>query len=184
METMFAKVDKCISLLSTTLMMVCMSVATIVAFVNVVMRYLFASSLTWAGPLTEYLFIWSALFGAAYGFKIGMHIGVNAIIQNLPARLAKGLLIVNIVVMIGFLSLLTKWGIDFIQFSINLQQIDIDLRIPFWTIYLCVPLSLAIMVYELLVKLYRAVTIPVEEFTYDAVMKESAEDVEPVKEFE
>jgi C4-dicarboxylate transporter DctQ subunit len=169
---MFSKIDKIISVLSTTIMTVCMSVATLVAFTNVVLRYAFGSSLTWAAPLTEYLFIWSALFGAAYGFKIGMHIGVTALIQNLPAKISKYLLIFNLIVMIGFLGILGKWGVDFIQFSMRFDQIDVELRIPFWIIYLCVPASLFIAVYELLVKLYRAVVIPVDRFTYDAVMKE------------
>jgi C4-dicarboxylate transporter DctQ subunit len=169
---MYSKIDKFISAFSTTIMTVCMSVATLVAFTNVALRYIFGTSLTWAAPLTEYLFIWSALFGAAYGFKIGMHIGVTVLIQNLPARISKYLLIFNLVVMICFLGMLGKWGIDFINFSMQFDQIDVELRIPFWIIYLCVPASLFIAVYELLVKLYRAIVIPVEDFTYDAVMKE------------
>ena len=168
------RVDSVINGISTTVMTVCMTVATVAAFINVAMRYLFATSMPWAGVLTAYLFIWSALFGAAYGFKIGMHIGVTVVIQNLPAKAAKVVLTINLLIMIVFLSVLTWWGIQFIQFSINLQQIDIDLRIPFWTIYLCVPFSMGIAVYQLLRKLYIVLTIPTREFSYDAVMKESA----------
>ena len=171
---MFSKLDKFINGLSTTVMTVCMSVATVVAFINVVLRYLFGMSMPWAGVLTAYLFIWSALFGAAYGFKIGMHIGVTVVIENLRPRLARVVLIVNLIVMLAFLLTVTKWAVDFINFSINLQQIDIDLRIPFWTIYLCLPISLTIAAYQIAVKLYRVLTLPVEEFSYDAVMKESA----------
>ena len=171
---MFSKLDKFINGLSTTVMTVCMSVATVVAFINVVLRYLFGMSMPWAGVLTAYLFIWSALFGAAYGFKIGMHIGVTVVIENLRPRLARIVLIVNLIVMLAFLLTVAKWAVDFINFSINLQQIDIDLRIPFWTIYLCLPISLIIGAYQIAVKLYRVLTLPVEEFSYDAVMKESA----------
>ena len=168
------KMDRAVNGLSTTIMTVCMTVATVTAFINVALRYLFGTSMPWAAVLTAYLFIWSALFGAAYGFKIGMHIGVTVIIENLPARMAKWMLTFNLVVMIGFLSVLTWWGVQFIHFSINLQQIDIDLRIPFWTVYLCVPISMGIAVYQLLRKLYLVLTIPTSEFSYDAVMKEHA----------
>jgi C4-dicarboxylate transporter DctQ subunit len=167
------RVDWAINTLSTTVMTVCMTVATISAFINVVLRYLFGASLPWAAVLTSYLFIWSALFGAAYGFKIGMHIGVTVVIQSLPPKWAKIMLTFNLIIMIAFLSVLTWWGMQFIHFSINLQQIDIDLRIPFWTIYLCVPIAMGIAVYQLLRKLYMVLTIPVSEFSYDAVMKEA-----------
>ena len=172
---MFSKIDNFINGFSTTVMMICMSVATIVAFINVMMRYLFASSMPWAAVLTSYLFIWSALFGAAYGFKIGMHIGVTVVIQNLPARFAKIVLTINLLVILGFLLLVAKWGTDFIQFSMGMQQIDIDLGIPFWTIYLAVPISMGIAAYQILLKLYRVLTIPVDKFSYDAVMKERAQ---------
>lgn len=167
------RLDWAINAFSTTVMTVCMTVATVTAFMNVVLRYLFGMSVPWAAVLTAYLFIWSALFGAAYGFKIGMHIGVTVVIQNLPAKLAKMVLTMNLIIMIVFLSVLTWWGLQFIHFSINLQQIDIDLRIPFWTIYLCVPISMSIAVYQLARKLYLVLTIPTSDFTYDAVMKEA-----------
>ncbi|MDZ7760406.1 MAG: TRAP transporter small permease [Desulfovermiculus sp.] len=168
------RLDGAINGFSTTVMTVCMTVATITAFMNVVLRYIFKMSVPWAAVLTSYLFIWSALFGAAYGFKIGMHIGVTVVIQNLPPKWAKIMLTINLVIMVVFLSVLTWWGLQFIHFSINLQQIDIDLRIPFWTIYLCVPIAMGIAVYQLLRKLYLVLTIPTSEFSYDAVMKESA----------
>lgn len=169
------RIDNAISIFSTTMMVVCMSTATLVAFVNVVGRYLFATSLPWAAPLTEYLFIWSALFGAAHGFKIGMHIGVTALIENLPRALAKYLLLVNLVIMMVFLGFLVKWAIDFIQFSMQFNQIEVELRIQFWIIYTVVPVSMSIAIYQLLLKFYRTIITPVSEFTYDAIMKNPEE---------
>ncbi len=169
---MLKQVDRVVTFFSITVMTICMSVATIVAFINVVLRYLFGTSIPWAGALTSYLFIWSALFGAAYGFRTGMHIGVTFIIQSLRPKFAKGLLIVNLIIILIFLICFTKWGIDFIRFSINLKQIDIDLRVPFWIIYLCVPISLSISTYQVFLKLITTIKTPIEEFNYEAIMKE------------
>ncbi|MEF8823591.1 MAG: TRAP transporter small permease [Desulfohalobiaceae bacterium] len=166
------RIDDAISLFSTTMMVVCMSTATIVAFVNVVGRYALGTSITWAAPLTEYLFIWSALFGAAHGFKIGMHIGVTVLIENFPRAIAKYLLLINLAIMMVFLGFLVKWAIDFIQFSMQFNQIEVELRIQFWIIYTVVPLSMSIAIYQLFLKFYRAIVTPVSEFTYDAIMKE------------
>jgi C4-dicarboxylate transporter DctQ subunit len=169
---MLKKIDDAITFFSITVMTICMSVATIVAFINVVLRYAFGASLSWAGALTSYLFIWSALFGAAYGFRTGMHIGVTFLIQNLPPKIGKALLILNLLIILVFLICFTKWGLDFIKFSINLKQIDIDLRVPFWLIYLCVPISLIISTYQVFLKLIQAIKFPVNEFSYDKIMKE------------
>ncbi|MBN2832094.1 MAG: TRAP transporter small permease subunit, partial [Campylobacterales bacterium] len=37
------------------------TLGVLLAFMNVVLRYFFEMSLTWAGELTNYLFMWSAL---------------------------------------------------------------------------------------------------------------------------
>lgn len=168
---MFKKLDQAIATFSITVMTIGMSVATIVAFINVILRYIFGASLSWAGALTSYLFIWSALFGAAYGFRIGMHIGVTFLVESLPPKIGKWLLSLSLLLIFIFLVSFTKWGIDFIKFSINLKQIDIDLRIPFWIIYLCVPVSLTLASYQVLYKLVVTLKTPGDEFDYNKIMK-------------
>lgn len=168
---MFEKIDNFLDLVSTTVMTVTMSVATLVAFVNVVMRYVFNASLTWAGELTSYLFIWSALFGAAYGFKIGMHLGVTILIQTLKPRVAKVLLSVSLMIILVYLMALIKWGYEFVMFNKMLEQVSVDLHLPFWIIYLCVPIAMTIASYQVILKIYRTLKIPADEFSYDMIMK-------------
>ena len=45
-------------------------------------------------------------------------------------------------------------------------------RLPFWIIYLCVPISMSIASYQVLLKIIRTLRIPADEFSYDMVMKE------------
>src|SRR5690349_24875420 len=64
-----------------------MAIATVVIFVSVLHRYTADIpwiwkvtqhlSLTWAQELCIYLFIWMAKFGAAYGVRTGIHVGVD-----------------------------------------------------------------------------------------------------------
>jgi len=169
---MFEKLDRYLEIFSTTVMMVTMSVATLVAFVNVVLRYGFNMSLSWAGELTAYLFIWSALFGAAYGFKIGMHLGVTIVIQSLRPRIAKYVLTCSLVIILAYLIALIVWGYDFCVFNYELEQASIDLELPFWLIYACVPVSMSIASYQVILKIIRTLRIPADQFSYDMVMKE------------
>ncbi|MGA1862194.1 TRAP transporter small permease [Deferribacter thermophilus] len=172
MKKIFETLDKWLDYLNMTVMTVMMALATIVAFINVVLRYVFNSSLVWAGELTSYLFIWSALFGAAYGFKIGLHIGVTAVIQSLKPKIAKVVLTISLIVIFIYLCLLVKWGYDFVIFNYELEQVSIDLHLPFWIIYLCVPITMSIAAYQVLLKIIATLKIPADKFSYDMIMKE------------
>jgi C4-dicarboxylate transporter DctQ subunit len=169
---MFEKLDRYLEYFSTTVMVVTMSVATLVAFVNVVLRYAFNMSLTWAGELTSYLFIWSALFGAAYGFKIGMHLGVTVLIQKLRPQVAKWVLSLSLLISLCYLLCLMVWGYDFVMFNHMMEMVSVDLELSYWIIYLCVPISMAIASYQVLLKLIKTLRVPGDQFSYDMVMKE------------
>jgi C4-dicarboxylate transporter DctQ subunit len=169
---MFERLDRYLDYLSVTVMGIAMSVATLVAFVNVVLRYGFNYSMSWAAEVVSYLFIWSALFGAAYGFKIGMHLGVTILIHKLKPKVAKVVLSFSLVVILGYLLCLIKWGYDFCLFNAELEQVSVDLHLPFWLIYMCVPISMSIASYQVALKIIRTVRIPGDQFSYDMVMKE------------
>jgi C4-dicarboxylate transporter, DctQ subunit len=169
---MFDKLDRYLEIFSVTVMTIAMAAATLAAFVNVVLRYLFNASLTWAADLTSSLFIWSALFGAAYGFKIGMHLGVTVVIQKLRPQISKWLLTFSLLIILSYLICLVFWGYDFVKFNYDMEMISVDLNVPYWIIYLCVPISMLISSYQVLLKLIKTIKVPSSEFTYDMVMKE------------
>jgi C4-dicarboxylate transporter DctQ subunit len=169
---MFEKLDRYLEVFSVTVMTAAMGAATLAAFVNVVLRYLFNASLTWAAELTSSLFIWSALFGAAYGFKIGMHLGVTVLIQKLHPKVAKWVLSGTLVIILGYLICLIFWGYDFVKFNHDMEMVSVDLGVPYWIIYLCVPISMLIASYQVLLKLIKTLRVPAAEFGYDMVMKE------------
>src|SRR5258708_21263474 len=68
-----------------------MALATGVIFISVVYRYSADIpwiwnytrhiNLTWAQELCIYLFIWMAKFGAAYGVRTGIHVGVDVLVR-------------------------------------------------------------------------------------------------------
>ncbi len=72
--------------------------ATIIVFVAVVHRYLagyaipgvqdwlLSINLSWAQELTIIMFVWMAKFGAAYGVRTGIHVGVDVLINQLSPK--------------------------------------------------------------------------------------------------
>ena len=93
MKKFFEIIDIIVGTINQTMAVVGLSLGVLLAFINVILRYGFDMSLTWAGELTNYFFIWSALFGAAYGFKQGAHISVSLVIERFPPAFTKAFLI-------------------------------------------------------------------------------------------
>jgi len=70
--------------------------ATLIIFVAVVHRYasglaipglqdwLLSLNFGWAQELCIIMFVWMAKFGAAYGVRTGIHVGVDVMINRLP----------------------------------------------------------------------------------------------------
>jgi len=172
MINFFETLDNYLEIFSTFMMMITMISATLIAFVNVVARYGFDYSMTWAGEAVSYLFIWCVLFGSAYGFKIGMHLGVTIVIQTIKPSIAKWLLSFSLVIILGYLICLFFWGIDFVKFNHMMGMVSVDLEIDYWLIYICVPITMAIASYQVLLKLIKTVRVPADQFSYDMVMKE------------
>lgn len=56
---------------------------TLVTFMQVVARYGFNYSFSWALELTTVLFAWLIFLGIPYGVRVGSHIGVDALVKML-----------------------------------------------------------------------------------------------------
>ncbi|WP_419765239.1 MAG: TRAP transporter small permease [Arcobacter sp.] len=117
----------------------------VIAFTNVVARYVFDASLTWATELTIFLFLWSVFFGAAYCFKKDAHIAVTIVLDNVPSKIAKVMLILSHTVTFAFLVAVSYYGVLYItEVIIPLDERSIDLwNMPMWIIYLVIPISFA-----------------------------------------
>lgn len=90
-----------------------LGVMTLVTFVNVVLRYVFNSSLIWGLEVVLILFAWLVLFGITYGFKVTSHLGVDAIINLLPHRGKRVLAILSALVCLAYAALLLKGAWDY-----------------------------------------------------------------------
>jgi C4-dicarboxylate transporter DctQ subunit len=136
--------------LEETLIAVCMGGATLLTFSAVVLRYSTGAGISWAQELTIYLFIWMAKFGAAYGVRTGIHVGVDVLVRRL--RPARQRLFIGLGLALGafFTAVVAVLGIKFVVFSYHSGQTSPDLEWPMWSVYLAVPLGSSLMCYRFL----------------------------------
>jgi len=137
-----------------------MAAATLVIFLAVLHRYSLgvswlwpytrAISFTWAQELCIYLFIWMAKFGAAYGVRTGIHVGVDVLVRKLPARKQRFFVQFSLAAGAFFTFVVANLGIRFVLFVHDAGQVSPDLEMPMWIVYLAVPLGSSLMCYRFL----------------------------------
>lgn len=122
---------------------------TLLTFVQVVLRYVFNSGFTWALEASTYMFGWMVLLGISYGVKKGSHIGVDVLVQRLPAsaRRAVGLFAVVLCMAYAVILLYGSW-----YYVDTLHKLGIeaeDLPIERWILMLALPIGFALLLLRL-----------------------------------
>ena len=69
--------------------------------------------LSWAQELCIYLFIWMAKFGAAYGVRTGIHVGVDVLVMRLPPARAKKVILFGLLAGALFTAVIANFGAHF-----------------------------------------------------------------------
>lgn len=134
--------------------------ATLVIFVSVVHRFLSGVpyiqdytvqiNLTWAQELCIFMFVWMAKFGAAYGVRTGIHVGVDVILRKLNGPAYRGMVVFGLLAGALFTGTVAALGANFVWHMADTDQTSVDMEIPMWWVYLCVPLGSSLMCYRFL----------------------------------
>ncbi|MFD1341957.1 TRAP transporter small permease [Litorisediminicola beolgyonensis] len=101
---------------------VILGLMTIITFINVVLRYGFNTGLIWGLEATSLLFAWLVLFGISYCVKKTAHLGVDAVVNVLPAGPRRLLGLIAGAICIAYAFLLTKGAWDYWSNFANLPQ--------------------------------------------------------------
>jgi len=135
----------------------------LLAFVNVVARYVFESSISWAGELTIYLFLWSTFFGATYCFKKDAHIAVDVFLMKAPLRFRKFLTLLTLLISAVYVGAIAYYGYQYVLLYIDLGEMSVDLDIPLWIPYVVVPISFAFSTIILIAKIIEVFKTPADK---------------------
>ncbi len=165
----FKIISKTIGFINQSIAAIGISAGVAIAFTNVVARYVFDASLVWATELTIFVFLWSIFFGAAYCFKKDAHIAVTIVLDVVPSRIAKVMLIISHLVTFFFLLAVAYFGYEYLELVIELDERSIDLwDMPMWIVYLVTPISFAFAAYRVGERIHVILTTP-----HDKILKES-----------
>jgi C4-dicarboxylate transporter DctQ subunit len=142
------------------LIAVFMAAATLIIFAAVLHRYSAGIpwlwhytrhiEITWAQEACIYLFIWMAKFGAAYGVRTGIHVGVDVLVRTLSAAWQRTMVIFSLLSGAAFTGTVAWLGVRFVHRIHQTGQVSPDLEMPMWIIYLAIPLGSSLMCWRFL----------------------------------
>jgi C4-dicarboxylate transporter DctM subunit len=106
--------------------------------------------LSWAQELCIYMFIWMAKFGAAYGVRTGIHVGVDLLVNRVPVRSRKQVILFSLLCGAFFTGMIATFGGSFVSEMFKTGQQSNDLEAPMWIVYLAIPLGSGLMCFRFL----------------------------------
>jgi len=182
--------------------------ATVLIFVAVLHRYLAGLAIpilqdwllslhvSWAQELCIFMFIWMCKFGAAYGVRTGIHVGVDVLANRLPESWRRTCVLLGLsggalfTALIGTLGVRFVWenGMHYALFTaLGMPTGDVsegsttaDLELPTWIVYLAVPLGSYLMCFRFLQVMWNFVRtnqLPHHDHTHVEGIEEEKETI-------
>jgi len=173
-------INKALNHLEELLVTFLMGAATVIIFIAVLHRYLAGMDIpvpglqdwllglnfSWAQELCIIMFVWMAKFGAAYGVRTGIHVGVDVLINRLSDSNRAKFIILGLLAGALFTGIVATLGGHFVWengahyaifkfFGIDTGDtfegpITPDLEWPTWIVYSAIPLGSSLMCFRFL----------------------------------
>ena len=153
MATSIDALDRALARLEDALLVSAIAIGTVLTCTEVVMRFVFASSLDWSEEVTIYATVWATFVGAAAGLRLHSHLVVDALLILAPPALARAFAIAGLLVTFVF-GCAFAWYSGWLVFRTqSLGQLTPALQMPTWIVYLVMPLAGVLLAFRALLLL-------------------------------
>lgn len=131
-------------------LVVILGVIVVTVTTQIISRQFFGFSFYWSEEIARYLLIWLTFIGASAALRDGDLVGLDLLERALNQRWLAGLKLVVHILCAFFLTYVLYYGIYLINQPSILGQRLSTVPVSMFYVYLCVPLSAAIMLVHLL----------------------------------
>ncbi|MDO5102583.1 MAG: TRAP transporter small permease [Lautropia sp.] len=142
---MILAINKLIDWIESTLVVVLMLTATVVAIIQVIARYVFNHSLYWSEELILYALIAMTFLSASMGVRYAAHISVDMLYAFVGPRLTRVLRHVSLALGFIFAASLLYFGWRLFSNTLNMGQLSPAMQVPVGYIYFAIPLAAIFM---------------------------------------
>lgn len=134
--------------------------------IPVLQDWLLSLSVSWTQELCIIMFVWMAKFGAAYGVRTGIHVGVDVLINRLSGDVRSKFIVFGLLAGATFTGIVSVLGSNFVWENgahyaflhmtgsptgdIPEGPTTPDLEWPTWIVYSAIPLGTSLMCFRFL----------------------------------
>lgn len=140
----WARADEVIDRVEQTLVSILLGLMILIAFLQIVLRNIFATGIAWADPLVRNLVLWVGFVGAAIATREGRHINIDVLPPWVPQQ---GKAVIGVIVQLfaAFIcGLLTFAAVKFVRNEALMGGVTF-LGIPAWVPQMILPVTFGIM---------------------------------------
>jgi TRAP-type C4-dicarboxylate transport system permease small subunit len=121
-----------------------MGALAIVVFFQVLNRFILHIPAPWTEEIARYIFVWTALLGAASGVRRGIHLNVELLQNAVGERFARILVVLSHLLTLFFLGVLVHQGFKWATGN-GFRVIADSMRVPMFYFQVIVPISAILM---------------------------------------
>jgi TRAP-type C4-dicarboxylate transport system permease small subunit len=161
----WGRADEVIDRVEQTLITILLSLMITIAFLQIVLRNIFATGISWADPLVRNLVLWVGFVGAAIATREGKHITIDVLPHWVPQQV-KAIIGVIIQLFAAFIcGLLTFASVKFVRNEALMGSITF-LGIPAWVPQLILPITFGIMALRFFLLALKGLSITIKLYKH------------------
>ena len=141
------RMDEVIDRVEQTLLVTLLSVMILIAFLQIVLRNVFATGLAWGDPLVRNLVLWIGFIGAALATREGKHINIDVLSRWMPGRGKTVSDILTHLFSFFVCGLLCFAALKFIKNEAQMGNVIFS-RIPAWIPQIILPITFGVMAFR------------------------------------
>lgn len=166
MNRILSIVDNVIERIEIFISTICFTLMTIITLFGVFFRFVLNNPLIWAEESARYLMIWGIFIGISIATRKNSHLGIDIIAANSPPKVRKALTYGSSILLIITFIVMFVLSAMYVQTALRTGQTSPILNIPYWLIYLALPIGFglsALRAVQVLVDLMTGKDIHAEE---------------------
>jgi len=137
----FQKLDKILTYFENASVVIFLSFATGLAFVEVVLRYGFQTSITWSSELVVVSIIWAVFIGLPVTLRKGGHIRVDVVVNLLSGKKKAAVIVLGTLIGGFFSFFLFYFSLKYAAFLKESGEVSITTDIAEYIYFLALPLG-------------------------------------------
>lgn len=136
------QIDKVISIFEENFVVLCFIAMLIIVNIAVLFRYVIQTPLPWGEEAARYIMVWGVFVGVSIGVHKKIHLGVEAFINPLPAKIRAGIILVSGLIQLIALILFAYLALEVTANIKGTGQTAPAMGIPMYLAYAALPVGL------------------------------------------